>query len=132
MRCHRLPCWRRRTERSDWRPEPVYTDAEWVSNYRSIRSAFPLPEKIAVLRDYLAALLDADGIDHVSASLNAVKEQTFYADTFGSSITQQRARGCCRAWMRLLPSRGGQLRIDADVGSADRPGLKWWLKTIWN
>lgn len=57
---------------------------------RSVRRS--ASEKIAVLRDYSGRLLDADGIDHVSASLNAVKEQTFYADTFGSSITQQRVR----------------------------------------
>ncbi|MEQ0576058.1 TldD/PmbA family protein, partial [Mycobacterium tuberculosis] len=73
-------------------PEPVYTDAEWVSNYRIDPFGVPASGKIAVLRDYSGRLLDADGIDHVSASLNAVKEQTFYADTFGSSITQQRVR----------------------------------------
>lgn len=80
------------TERVRLAPEPVYTDAEWVSNYRIDPFGVPASEKIAVLRDYSGRLLDADGIDHVSASLNAVKEQTFYADTFGSSITQQRVR----------------------------------------
>ena len=49
-------------------------------------------DKIAVLGEYSGRLLAADGVDHVSAGLHAVKEQTFYADTFGSSITQQRVR----------------------------------------
>ena len=45
-----------------------------------------------MLDEYSGRLLAADGVDHVSAGLHAVKEQTFYADTFGSSITQQRVR----------------------------------------
>ena len=45
-----------------------------------------------MLDDYSGRLLAADGVDHVSAGLQAVKEQTFYADTFGSSTTQQRVR----------------------------------------
>ena len=45
-----------------------------------------------MLGEYSGRLLAADGVDHVTAALNAVKEQTFYADTFGSSITQQRVR----------------------------------------
>ncbi|MBV8860635.1 MAG: TldD/PmbA family protein [Mycobacterium sp.] len=73
-------------------PEPVYTDATWVSGYRIDPFAVTTAEKVAVLGEYAGRLLAADGVDHVSAGLNAVKEQTFYADTFGSSITQQRVR----------------------------------------
>ena len=58
----------------------------------STRSPSPAADKIAVLGEYSGRLLAADGVDHVSAGLHAVKEQTFYADTFGSSITQQRVR----------------------------------------
>ncbi len=80
------------TERVELAPEPVYTDAVWVSNYQIDPFSLPASEKIAVLEDYSGRLLSADGVDHASASLNAVKEQTFYADTYGSSITQQRVR----------------------------------------
>jgi TldD protein len=72
--------------------EPVYRDATWVSSYLIDPFDVPAAEKIAVLGEYSGRLLAADGVDHVSAALNAVKEQTFYADTFGSSITQQRVR----------------------------------------
>src|SRR5208283_3573162 len=48
--------------------------------------------------------------DHVSAALHAVKEQTFYADTFGSLITQQR--------VRVLPSLEA-VTVDAAAGSFD-------------
>ncbi len=98
------------TERVELAPEPVYTDATWVSDYRIDPFAIPLADKIAVLEEYSGRLLGADGIDHVSAVVTAVKEQTFYADTFGSSITQQR--------VRVLPSLEA-VTVDAAAGSFD-------------
>jgi TldD protein len=80
------------TDRVELAPEPVYTDVTWVSSYQIDPLEVPTADKIAVLADYSGRLLAADGVDHVSAGLHAVKEQTFYADTFGSSITQQRVR----------------------------------------
>ena len=80
-------------------PEPVYSDVSWVSTYRIDPFAIPAADKIGLLEEYSGRLLAADGVDHVSASLHAVKEQTFYADTLGSSITQQR--------VRVQPTAGG-------------------------
>ena len=97
-------------ERVELAPEPVYADATWVSNYAIDPFDIPAPEKIALLEEYSGRLLGADGIDHVSASMTAVKEQTFYADTFGSSITQQR--------VRLLPVLEA-VSVDAAAGSFD-------------
>ncbi|MGE2723980.1 TldD/PmbA family protein [Mycolicibacterium pulveris] len=79
-------------ERVELAPEPVYSDAEWVSLYRIDPFDVASTDKLAVLGEHSARLLAADGVDHVSAGMNAVKEQSFYADTFGSSITQQRVR----------------------------------------
>jgi TldD protein len=73
-------------------PEPVYRDVSWVSSYRIDPFEVTTADKIAVLDEYSGRLVAADGVDHVSAGLNTAKEQTFYADTFGSSITQQRVR----------------------------------------
>jgi TldD protein len=98
------------TERVELAPEPVYTDATWVSNYRIDPFAIPAADKIAVLQEYSGRLLGADGVKHVSAGLTAVKEQTFYADTFGSSITQQR--------VRVLPSLEA-VTVDTEAGSFD-------------
>src|SRR6185437_9884042 len=98
------------SERVELAPEPVYADATWVSSYRIDPFTVPAAEKIAVLEDYSGRLLSADGINHVSAGLTAVKEQTFYADTFGSSITQQR--------VRLQPSLEA-VAVDAAAGSFD-------------
>jgi TldD protein len=72
--------------------EPVYSDVTWVSDYLVDPFAVGVADKIAVLGEYSGRLLATDGVDHVSAVLYAAKEQTFYADTFGSSTTQQRVR----------------------------------------
>lgn len=79
-------------ERIELAPEPVYSDVVWVSDYRIDPFDVAAADKIAVLDEYSGRLLAADGVDHVSAGVHTVKEQTFYADTFGSSITQQRVR----------------------------------------
>jgi len=79
-------------ERVELAPEPVYSDVEWVSAYQIDPLDVSTADKIAVLGEYSGRLLAADGVDHVSAMVNTVKEKTFYADTFGSAITQQRVR----------------------------------------
>ena len=79
-------------ERIELAPEPVYSDLQWVSDYSIDPFDVSAGDKIAVLDEYSGRLLAADGVDHVSAGLQSVKEQTFYADTFGSSLTQQRVR----------------------------------------
>lgn len=93
-------------ERIELAPESVYADATWVSSYEIDPFSVPAADKVAVLADYSARLLGAEGIDHVSAGLSAVKEQTFYADTFGSTITQQR--------VRVMP---GLEAVDVDVAA---------------
>ena len=80
------------TERIEQADEPVYDDATWVSAYGIDPFAVPTADKVALLADHSGRLLAADGVDHVTAAVMCVKEQTFYADTFGSSITQQRVR----------------------------------------
>lgn len=97
-------------ERIELAAEPVYADVSWVSDYRIDPFAVGFAEKLDVLAEYSGRLLAADGVDHVSALLNAVKEQTFYADTFGSSITQQR--------VRVLPSLEA-VTVDAAAGTFD-------------
>ncbi|MBU8832720.1 TldD/PmbA family protein [Mycolicibacterium goodii] len=118
-------------ERIELAAEPVYTDATWVSDYRVDPLSVSAADKIAVLDDYSGRLLAADGVDHVSAGVHSVKEQTFYADTFGSSITQQRVRvlptleavavdsaaGSFETMRTLAPpmGRGWEAVTDADV-----------------
>ncbi|MGB8406308.1 MAG: TldD/PmbA family protein [Mycobacterium sp.] len=79
-------------ERIELAPEPVYANVSWISDYRIDPFEVPAADKFAVLAEYTGRLQAADGVDHVSAGLHAVKEQVFYADAFGSAITQQRVR----------------------------------------
>jgi len=79
-------------DRVELADEPVYRDAVWVSDYRIDPFSVPTADKIGLLEEYSGRLLAADGVDHVSATAMSVKEQMFYADSFGSSITQQRVR----------------------------------------
>lgn len=97
-------------ERVELAPEPVYSDATWVSHYDIDPFDVPAADKIAVLDDYSGRLLAADGVDHVTAALMAVKEQSFYADTYGSSISQQR--------VRLMPTLSA-LTVDTAEGGFD-------------
>jgi TldD protein len=80
------------TERVTLAPEPVHADVAWCSPYDVDPWAVDVADKIALLGERSRSLLAAFGVDHVSASCVQVKEQTFYADTAGTSATQQRVR----------------------------------------
>lgn len=79
-------------ERVTLAPEPVHAGREWVSPYDLDPWAVDAADKIALLAERSAALLAAPGVDHVTATCVQVKEQTFYADTAGTTTTQQRVR----------------------------------------
>ncbi|MFE0185562.1 TldD/PmbA family protein [Streptomyces olivaceus] len=79
-------------ERVELADEPVHADKTWVSAYGIDPFTVPDAEKSALLADWSARLLAADGVDHVDASLLTVHENKFYADTAGTSTTQQRVR----------------------------------------
>ncbi|QXQ15817.1 TldD/PmbA family protein [Skermania piniformis] len=72
--------------------EPVYPDAQWVSDYAVDPFTVPTPDKVGLLTEYAGRLGAADGVDHTSASVLQVKEQTYYADTAGTRTIQQRVR----------------------------------------
>lgn len=79
-------------ERVELADEPVHADKTWISAYDVNPFEVPDTEKAALLADFSARLLAADGVAHVDASLLAVHENKFYADTAGTSTTQQRVR----------------------------------------
>jgi TldD protein len=80
------------TRRVELAPEPSHGVASWVSPYEVDPFAVDDTVKIGLLAERSAALLAADGVDHVDASSYAVKEQKFYADLAGTRTTQQRVR----------------------------------------
>ncbi|MEC4017740.1 TldD/PmbA family protein [Streptomyces sp. H27-D2] len=72
--------------------EPVHADRTWVSSYEVNPFAVPDADKTGLLAEWSGRLLAADGIAHADASLLTVQENKFYADTAGTSTTQQRVR----------------------------------------
>lgn len=79
-------------DRVELAPEPVYANAVWVSSYEVNPFDVAEADRIALLAQWSRDLLAADGVDHVDASLMAVQENKFYADTAGTTTTQQRVR----------------------------------------
>ncbi|MBT2476980.1 TldD/PmbA family protein [Streptomyces sp. ISL-94] len=79
-------------ERVELAEEPVHADRTWISAYDVNPFEVPDTEKAALLADWSSRLLAADAVAHVDASLLAVHENKFYADTAGTSTTQQRVR----------------------------------------
>ena len=73
-------------------PEPVYRDATWVSAYDVNPFDVPEPDRVGRLTELSQRLMAADGIDHVDVHLMHVLENSFYADTAGTTTTQQRVR----------------------------------------
>jgi TldD protein len=79
-------------ERVELAPEPSHGDVTWISAYDVDPFSVSDQEKEALLREYSGRLLASDGVDHVDAVVYAVLENKFYADTAGTTTTQQRVR----------------------------------------
>jgi TldD protein len=73
-------------------PEPGHGTIEWSSRYRVDPTGVPLADKVALLEAWSARLLDTDPVEHVTASVLAVRETKHYADLSGTRATQHRVR----------------------------------------
>ncbi|MGH2842489.1 MAG: PmbA/TldA family metallopeptidase, partial [Solirubrobacteraceae bacterium] len=79
-------------ERVELAAEPVHTDAVWVGDHEIDPFTVPLHEKVALLSEWSRRLLAADGVEHTEVTFQTEKEIKFYADSAGTSTTQQRVR----------------------------------------
>ncbi|MGH3701586.1 MAG: TldD/PmbA family protein [Pseudonocardiaceae bacterium] len=79
-------------ERVELAAEPVHADAVWVGDHEIDPFTVPLQEKVALLSEWSRRLLAADGIEHTDVIFWTEKEIKFYADSAGTSTTQQRIR----------------------------------------
>jgi TldD protein len=79
------------TERIELAREPAHGEVTWLSAYDVDPFDVPVGDKIALLSSWSRRLLDADGVDHVDASLYQVKECKFYTDGATTAL-QQRVR----------------------------------------
>jgi TldD protein len=72
--------------------EPVHADRTWVSAYEQDPFTVPADEKSGLLAQWSERLLRAPVVSHVDATLLTVHENKFYADSAGTTTTQQRVR----------------------------------------
>ncbi|MBB4931459.1 TldD protein [Lipingzhangella halophila] len=115
------------TERIELAPEPAHPNATWVSAYETDPFSVPVGEKSALLTDWSRRLLDDSRVDHVDITLFQAKEQKFYADTTGTSTTQQRVRVAPVA--EVVATREGKL--DSMRTLAPPAGRGWeYLPTV--
>jgi len=80
------------TEEVSLASEPIYANRTWVSEYEIDPFSVSDEAKIARLADLSSKLLSTRAVSHVSAHTMYVKEQKYYADSYGTSTTQQRVR----------------------------------------
>jgi TldD protein len=64
----------------------------WVGDHEIDPFTVPLVDKVALLSEWSGRLLAADGVEHTDVTFRAAKETKFYADSAGTSTTQQRVR----------------------------------------
>ncbi|MCU1594870.1 MAG: peptidase modulator of gyrase [Frankiales bacterium] len=72
--------------------EPVYPNETWVSDYEIDPFSVDPAEKVALFEEWSRRLLSHDEVDHVDVHLQQAMEGKFYADTAGTTTTQQRVR----------------------------------------
>ena len=72
--------------------EPVYAKKSWVSAYEIDPFSVSDAEKKDRLASLSSKLLASSSVNHTSAHTMYVKEQKHYADSSGTSTTQQRVR----------------------------------------
>jgi TldD protein len=97
-------------EKVELAAEPVHADQVWVSSYETNPFDVPDAEKTGLLADWSSRLLAAEGVSHADASLLTVQENKFYADSAGTTTTQQR--------IRLHPMLTA-VTVDPDTGGFD-------------
>jgi TldD protein len=79
-----------RTRPVELADEPAWTGT-WVAPYEVDPFEVTVPDTVAVLADY-SQRVRRGAVAHVTASLDAVRECSFYADGSGTRTVQQRAR----------------------------------------
>ncbi|MCL6538348.1 MAG: TldD/PmbA family protein [Acidothermus sp.] len=113
-------------------PEPVHRDAVWVSAYDVDPFTVPDTEKLGLLEDRSRRLLAAPGIDHVDAGVAQVLENKFYADTAGTTTTQQRVRVMPTLTAVAVDEASGRFETMDTLASPAGRGWEYLTGTGWD
>jgi TldD protein len=96
------------SERVELAPEPSYGGVTWISSYDVDPFDVPMTERVSLLEDWAAKLLAHDIVSHSDANLRHVRENKYYADSTGTSTTQQRVRLQCQLTATWLDAESGR------------------------
>jgi TldD protein len=119
-------------DRVELAPEAVHADREWVSAYDVNPFEVSDKDKAALLADFSARLLAADGVSHVDAGLLAVQENKFYADTAGTTTTQQRVRIHPELTAVAVDSASGEFDSMRTIAPPAGRGWEYMTGTGWD
>ena len=118
------------TEYVELAAEPSYSNQVWKSNYQIDPFEVPDAQKIARLADLSSRLLNAAGVNHAQAYTMYVKEQKYFANSVGTSTTQQRVRMQTQIEAISVGSHGFEsIRTLAQPAGY---GWEWMGNDIWN
>ena len=117
------------TERVALAPEPVYANRTWVSAYEIDPFDVGTDEKIARLADLSSRLLATPTVNLTEAYTMFVKEQKHYADSYGTSTTQQRVR--VQSSIEATHTETG-LQSMRTLAQPAGYGWEWMGNTVWD
>ena len=110
--------------------EPVYAKQRWVSSYEIDPFSVSDLEKKERLAGLSSKLLASGHVNHTSATTMYVKEQKHYADSHGTSTTQQRVRIQTQIDAISIGEHGFEsMRTLAQPAGY---GWEWMRNDIWN
>jgi TldD protein len=119
------------TEPVELADEPAYDDVTWLSDYDVDPFTVDPAEKVRLLAQWSSALLEHDDVDHVDAGLQQALENKFYADTAGTTTTQQRVRIQPRLTATRVDPAGGFETMRTTAPPAGR-GWEYLSGTGWD
>ena len=117
------------TERVELADEPSYGEVSWVSSYDVDPFDVPAPQRVELLADWSRQLLSSDVIAHADASLRHVRENKYFADLSGSSISQQRVRMQCQLTGVWVDEQTGRFESMRTVAPPVGRGWEWLTGT---
>jgi TldD protein len=113
------------SERIELAPESTYTDVTWVSSYDVDPFEVPIGDRIGLLADWSSELLQAKVVSHTDASLRQVRENKYYADSTGTSTTQQRVRLQAQLTATWLDHETGRFETMRTIAAPVGRGWEW-------
>jgi TldD protein len=118
------------TEFVELAPEPSYANQIWRSSYQLDPFEIPDTQKIARLTELSEQLLKSKAVNHAQAYTMYVKEQKYFANSAGTSTTQQRVRMQTQIEAISVGDHGFEsMRTLAQPAGY---GWEWMGNEIWN